>query len=623
MALAPHHAAMLAASAIAPEVRAARGYWTATTKVERARLGFSASQQLKPALVVPIYNVRGELSTYMLRPDAPRIRDGKPAKYEFMRGFRMALDVPNLGDIRMQLDDPQVPLWITEGSKKIDALVAHGCCGVGVIGVWNWRGTNEKGGKVALADWELIALNDRATYICYDSDVMVKREVYGGLCRLAEFLALRHAHVRYVYLPAGASGAKVGVDDYLAAGHTVEELLGLATSQRRPHPDEQDATTLPIIQIRPDITAVVDAAQGAIARLPDAPRLFQRARQLCRITHGVPAPKWLERAPDAPVITAVDAALLRELAAQAARWQKYDKRIGDWEDVLPPMWPIETLLARGSWSFPPLESVVTAPTLRPDGSLLEVPGYDQDTGLYLVSNGIAYPEVRLRPTLDDTRSAIGTLHIVFADFLWAASHYFSAVLAAVLSLAGRYAIRGNIPLYAVRSTVRGSGKSLLVDAICLSATGRPAPRWPQVIEEDEERKRLMTLALDGDVCTHIDNVTRPLGFAGPQCGPDRRRRSRTAFWGKPRAAKRLCTRSFSPQATICSSRGIRPGASSPSILIRAWSGPRNAPAFPHSPLLPLGAAGASAVAGGRLDDPQGLFCGRLPRRRVSPPFGEL
>jgi len=81
----------------------------------------------------------------------------------------------------------------------------------------------------------------------------------------------------------------------------------------------------------------------------------------------------------------------------------------------------------------------------------------------------------------------------------------------VLSLAGRYAIRGNIPLYAVRSTVRGSGKSLLVDAICLSATGRPAPRWPQVLEEDEERKRLMTLALDGDVCTHIDNVTRPLG----------------------------------------------------------------------------------------------------------------
>jgi putative DNA primase/helicase len=234
--LAPHHAAMLTASDIAPEVIEARGYWTATTKAELARLGFPSTQQLQPALVVPIYNGRGELSTYMLRPDVPRLRNGKPAKYEFMRGFRMVLDVPNLERTRTQLDHPGIPLWITEGSKKVDALVSHACCGVGVIGVWNWRGTNAKGGKVVLADWELIALNDRVTYIVYDSDVMVKREVYGGLCRLAEFLTLRHAHVRYVYLPSGASGAKTGVDDYLAVGHTIDDLLGLATSERKPPP---------------------------------------------------------------------------------------------------------------------------------------------------------------------------------------------------------------------------------------------------------------------------------------------------------------------------------------------------------------------------------------------------
>jgi uncharacterized protein DUF3854 len=511
MPLAPHHDAMLAALDIAPTVITARGYSTAITKVELARLGFPPAQQLPPALVVPIYNVRGELSTYVLRPDVPRIRNGRPAKYEFPRGFRMVLDVPNLDATHTSLDDPHTPLWITEGSKKIDALVSHGCCGVGVIGVWNWRGSNSKGGKLALPDWELIALNDRVTYICYDSDVMVKREVYGGLCRLAEFLALRHAHVRYVYLPAGPSGAKIGVDDYLALGHTVEDLLGLATTERRPPPEEPDPTARPIIEIRPDITAVVDAAEAAIARVPDAPRLFQRARQICRIVRGVPAPKWLERAPDAPVIAAVETASLRELAAQAARWHKWERRAGDWEEVLPPTWAMETLLARGAWPFPPLEGVVTAPTLRPDGSLLAVPGYDRETGLSLVSNGVVYPELRARPTLDEARSAIGTLQTVFVDFLWAASHYFSAALAAVLSLAGRYAIRGSIPLYAVRSTVRGAGKSLLVDAICLSATGRPAPRWPQVLEEEEERKRLMTLALDGDVCTHIDNVTRPLG----------------------------------------------------------------------------------------------------------------
>ena len=107
-----------------------------------------------------------------------------------------------------------------------------------------------------------------------------------------------------------------------------------------------------------------------------------------------------------------------------------------------------------------------------------------------------------------------------------------------------------------------------------------------MMEEEEERKRLITLALDGDVCTHIDNVTRPLGSAGPQHGSDCPRRSRIAFWAEPRAVQRPCTRSFLPQATTWSSRGIRPGALSPSTWIRAWSGPRNAPAFLHSPLLP-------------------------------------
>lgn len=621
MLLAAHHAAMLAASDIAPKVIDARGYWTASTKVELARLGFPPTQQLPPALVVPVFNVRGELSTYMLRPDAPRIRDGKPAKYEFMRGFRMVLDVPNLEATRTALDDPQTPLWITEGSKKIDALVSRGCCGVGVIGVWNWRGSNSKGGKIALPDWELIALNDRITYICYDSDVMVKREVYGGLCRLAEFLALRHAHVRYIYLPSGPSGAKVGVDDYLVRGHTIDDLLGLATSQRRPHPDEHDAPTFPIIQIRPDITAVVDAAEAAIARVPEAPRLFQRAHRLCRIVRGASAPKWLQRAQDAPVIAAVDTAALRELAAQAARWHKYDKRTGDWEEVLPPTWAVETILTRGDWSFPLLESVVTAPTLRPDGSLLAVPGYDQDTGLYLVSNGVVYPEIRTRPTLDEARSAIGTLQTVFADFLWAATHYFSAVLAAVLSLAGRYAIRGTIPLYAVRSTVRGAGKSLLVDAICLSATGRPAPRWPQVLEEDEERKRLMTLALDGDVCIHMDNVTRPLGSPALNA-------ALTASTFKDRILGRTQS-SEAPMHTVffASGNNMRFKGDTarrvvPIDLDPRMERPEERTGFIHSPLLPWVQQEHPRLLAAALTILKAYFAADCPPQRITP-FGSF
>src|SRR5262249_46063554 len=37
-------------------------------------------------------------------------------------------------------------------------------------------------------------------------------------------------------LPAGAGGTKIGADDYLAAGHGLEELVGLATTTLREAP---------------------------------------------------------------------------------------------------------------------------------------------------------------------------------------------------------------------------------------------------------------------------------------------------------------------------------------------------------------------------------------------------
>ena len=43
------------------------------------------------------------------------------------------------------------------------------------------------------------------------------------------------------------------------------------------------------------------------------------------------------------------------------------------------------LLARaGAWRFNSIIGVVTAPTLRPDGSVIDRPGYDPATGLLFV-----------------------------------------------------------------------------------------------------------------------------------------------------------------------------------------------------------------------------------------------
>src|SRR6476660_8324476 len=98
------------------------------------------------------------------------------AKYETRHGDPNALDVPP-GVHANMLGDPHEPLWITEGVKKGDCCAARGLCIVDVSGVWNWRGRNRLGGKVALPDWNEIALSGRQVIICYDGDTQRKRQV--------------------------------------------------------------------------------------------------------------------------------------------------------------------------------------------------------------------------------------------------------------------------------------------------------------------------------------------------------------------------------------------------------------------------------------------------------------
>lgn len=235
-ALLDHHRALIEASAIAPEVAQARGYRSATTKAQLGELGFGATQRLAPALVIPIHDVRGEIALYLARPDQPRMRDGKVAKYEFPAGSRMALDVPPA--VRPRLGDPTCPLVITEGARKADAAVSAGLDCVSLVGTWNWRGSNAQDGKTALPDLEYVAINGREVYIAYDSDVMLKPPVHAALARLGALLGRRDARVRYVYLPHGDDGTKVGLDDFLAAGHTAADVLALATAELRRPPGE-------------------------------------------------------------------------------------------------------------------------------------------------------------------------------------------------------------------------------------------------------------------------------------------------------------------------------------------------------------------------------------------------
>lgn len=239
-------------SGIHPQIIAERGYRTVTAS--EVPPGFPEYQR-KAGLLIPIHDVWGTGGSMQLKPDQPRMRDGKPVKYETVPGRPLCIDAPKR--VLPQLGNPEIPLWITEGAKKVDAALSLGIKAViGLQGVYGWRGTNGSGGKTALPDWEAIALNGRACVIAFDSDCMTKLEVRGALDRLAGFLTSRGAEVAYCVLPPLEDGSKCGLDDFLVQGTTHDELCNRVVATLPPVDPEQDIAEL--VRMRDVVSEPID-----------------------------------------------------------------------------------------------------------------------------------------------------------------------------------------------------------------------------------------------------------------------------------------------------------------------------------------------------------------------------
>ncbi len=261
---APHLVMLRTESGLSDEVIAARGYRTITNVKELAALNFAPSQCRVPGLLLPLHTTDGGNGLYVYRPDIPRVRQDKHKrnpdgtfkqhviKYEIPQGAGVRVDCPPV--CRPMLADPKIPLWITEGQKKADALASQGQCAIDLLGVWNFKGKNEHGSTTFLADFDYIALEGREVRIVFDSDVMVKPEVRKALDRLTEHLQRKKAHVSVVYLPSAPGSGKVGVDDWLADGHNIEELESLIEAPR------------PAPQAAPPTVSLLDASPLTLSR---------------------------------------------------------------------------------------------------------------------------------------------------------------------------------------------------------------------------------------------------------------------------------------------------------------------------------------------------------------------
>jgi P4 family phage/plasmid primase-like protien len=223
-----HYEQLTKGSAIAPALIQQRGYQSLPQPEDLIDRGFSKAQaRTAPALGIPLWDVHGQRHGWQIRPDHPRqLPSGKIFKYELAKDDHLIVDVHP--SVQPLLGDPTMPLWITEGIKKGDALVSQGLCTIALIGgVWGFRGTNEHGGKVILPDWEYVALNDREVIVAFDSDITTKPNVCAAMKALWHLLRSKHARPASVRWPEAFQQEKWGVDDFLARGHTLDELRAM------------------------------------------------------------------------------------------------------------------------------------------------------------------------------------------------------------------------------------------------------------------------------------------------------------------------------------------------------------------------------------------------------------
>ncbi len=165
-----------------------------------------------------------------------------------------------------------------------------------------------------------------------------------------------------------------------------------------------------------------------------------------------------------------------------------------------------------AWKFPPLFNTIEAPTLRPDGTILDEPGYDPPTGLFFDPGRVKFQTINPNPTERQGRAAMKYLDdelLGSFPFVDQGPDYKgvskSAAMAFMLTAVTRR-IYPTAPAFAADSNEPESGKSMLLKAGGALMTGREIAGRPFSQSEEERRKALGTAFVEARPFLFFDNV---------------------------------------------------------------------------------------------------------------------
>lgn len=269
------------------------------------------------------------------------------------------------------------------------------------------------------------------------------------------------------------------------------------------HEQKRDGTAdyLPAVRIETRDYNQKEVNDAVIDELAKVPELYQRLGRLCRVL--VPPAGEFQ---NAAYISDLSEATLQEDLSSIVDFQRYDGFKKEWVSSAPPSWCVKAVKDRGSYpGVPVLRGIVNHPVLRPDGTVLQAPGYDPSS--YLRYNpSCEYIPVADRPTNREAESALTCLWDLVSQFPWLGPVDFSAWLSGVLTPFVRHAYVGGCPCFVVIANQARTGKSKLADIASIIATGEHAGIDTYEKDESELKKKIFGYAKNGSTFVLYDNV---------------------------------------------------------------------------------------------------------------------
>jgi putative DNA primase/helicase len=268
----------------------------------------------------------------------------------------------------------------------------------------------------------------------------------------------------------------------------------------------------PVIVLMPgQLPEKVDEAEAVILGDYAHWGLFQRAGSLVRVARADVSEKVQSviRSPEAIVLRQATVPMLQDIFGRAIWFEALCMPPG------PPTRAIDCpakvaniyLSRAGLWRLPTLTGIINTPVMRPNGSILTDDGFDATTGLLLYS-AIEWPALLPSPTQAEAVKAAKVLLESFAEFPLKDADR-AVIVSAILTGLQRRLLE-SAPAHAFDAPSQGSGKSLLADCVSIIVTGIRGASMSANADEEELRKKLVSVLIAGDAIVSLDNVTKPL-----------------------------------------------------------------------------------------------------------------